>query len=111
MNRSTTEVHEGARLVYTIKGILSAAKQTMGDVQQMSHRTKEIEVTAYTVNKSIQQNAQVSLQVAKGAEIVRESSTVQSEVVITLTRTVGELTKSVTKLETIFRHYMLPENK
>lgn len=115
MNKSTSEVHAGAKLVQHIsvelEEVLVSAKQVMDDVQQMSRWTREIEVTANEVNASIQHNATASLQVAKGADYVRAASNSQSEVVVTLTHTVEDLTKSVTRLEAVLRHYILPPIK
>ena len=71
----------------------------------MSIVTNKIELTAELVNSSFEQSKAANKKVVRSSNTVREAAYVQDEVVITLTRTVDELTKSVTNLENMLKKY------
>lgn len=109
MNTSTQEVQHGAKLVkemsVELSTILQSAQKVMEDVRNMSIVTNKIEVTAELVNSSFEQSTAANKKVVRSSNTVREAAYVQDEVVITLTRTVDELTKSVTNLENMLKKY------
>ena len=109
MNSSTQEVQHGAKLVkemsVELANILHSAQNVMEDVRNMSDVAEKIEVTAGLVNSSFEQSTEANKEVVRSANAVREAAYVQDEVVITLTRTIDELTKSVTNLENMLKKY------